>query len=310
MVSGREVRFFPFASRFLSQANKESTGSGAPPNLFFSSLLRGHVDGEVAEERKDWVLSSYAGGRLPYPWRSPGSTGVAPCSPPRFFFWFKYWVMKRLLLLLVFALALVAGAVAAGGGHLAGSDEALFPLLAVTLCFALHTGCHCGGGDGVEAGQSFGIWRLGSCSSSSTTKLQLCRPLISPENGGRWAVSMAPSMTLLVEGRPFGADALVGARSSSSSRLHAIGEAVLLRFGVQLVILWHLRRLKTASRRSDGPKWFVPGDGRDVSLLRQFLGPDCNLNSRFRVLQDKVRDWLVISVLWSPFLNSVLLLHI
>lgn len=110
---------------------------------------------------------------------------------------------------------------------------------------ALCTGNHCGGGEGVvDFVRSNWIWRLGRCSSSSMKTMELCRPLISLENDGRWAassstelhrplissdndsrcaVSSASSMNFLVEGRPFGADAPAGVRTSD-----AFGEAVLL----------------------------------------------------------------------------------
>lgn len=114
--------------------------------------------------------------------------------------------------------------------------------------------------------------------------LELRRLLLPAGNGGRWAVSSS-WMTLLVEGRPF----VARLRISSSSRLYVFGEAVLLKFGVQLPFL-----LEMASWRSGVPKWFVPGDGRDVSLLKQWFGSNCNFNFLFRVLPEKSRDWLLI----------------
>jgi hypothetical protein len=153
------------------------------------------------------------------------------------------------------------------------------------------------------------------CPSSSTKILELRRLLFSSETGGRWAVSLpelrrllflagnggrwavsSSWMTLLVEGRPF----VALLRISSSSRLHAFGEAVLLKFGVRLPPL-----LEAASWRSGVPKWFFPGDRGDVSLPRQWFGPNCNCNFPLRVLQEISGDWLLVFSFSSPYLTFV-----
>lgn len=106
-----------------------------------------------------------------------------------------------------------------------------------------------------------GSWRLGSAPSPSTTTKERRRPLISPEEGSRWAVFfmklrrllsssetsgrravfLSSLMNPMVEGRPLAAFEPDGSSSSSSSRLHAIREAVLLKFGVHLPHFWHPR---------------------------------------------------------------------
>jgi hypothetical protein len=74
----------------------------------------------------------------------------------------------------------------------------------------------------------------------------------------RWAVFLAISMPLIVEGQSTKVDGHVGSRLSSSSWLDAIGEAVLWKLGVQLSQIWRLWMLKMASWHSGGPMWSVP----------------------------------------------------
>lgn len=105
-----------------------------------------------------------------------------------------------------------------------------------------------GGGDGVEMQWSSWIWRLGCGSSSSTMLKELRCPLISSENGDRWAVFLDSPTTLLVEGRPFEAAAQASARSSSSSRRDALWEAVLHRCRFHSFLLW--QRLEATGRRA------------------------------------------------------------
>jgi hypothetical protein len=94
--------------------------------------------------------------------------------------------------------------------------------------------------------------------------LKLRRLLILASISGQWAVSSSPLVTLLVEGRPIIALAPCVTCASSSSRLDAIGEAVLQRCGLRLSILLEMERWHTG-----GPKWFIPSDRRIVSTPLQ-----------------------------------------
>lgn len=170
-----------------------------------------------------------------------------------------------------------------------------------TSCSALFAEGHHGGGDGVE--NIWSIWsaRIGSGSFSSAQKPELRRLL---NNGGRWAVSLATPVTLLVERRPLQAVAHDCARLPSSSRRDVLGEAVLHWCTAHSFLLW--RRLESAGWRSNGVKWFVPGGDWTASVLRWQHGPDCVFRSRHGVLLASSRDQFVISFLVSPLLRFVL----
>jgi hypothetical protein len=158
---------------------------------------------------------------------------------------------------------------------------------------------------------------VGCNSLSSTKPLKRRRLLCSLVIGGRLAVSFLELRRLLIPASVSGRravfsfllvtlvdrwpiDVLALASTFSSSRRDAFGEAVLLRCGFWLPLL-----LELGSWRAGGPKWFVPGDGRDVSPSTQRLGPNRNHNFYFRVLLVISRDWSVFSFLLSPYLNFV-----
>lgn len=160
-----------------------------------------------------------------------------------------------------------------------------------------------GGGEGMEEQWSTWIWQVGSGSFSPMKLKELRRLLIPLECGSRWAVYFASPVTLLVEGRPFEAAAQASARLFSSSRRHAIREAVLLgcRFHAYLLLRWFG---KMGWRAAD-VKWFVPDGGWCVPVLRRQPGPDCVSSSLLGVLFVKSMDWFVISVLLCPLSWSV-----
>lgn len=114
-----------------------------------------------------------------------------------------WWLNLRLatLFLLTVTAAPVAGEMGAGDGKHHRFDVVPAFLWKDSLRCVLQTGVHHGGGDGVEDEWSSWCRRLGRGSSSSTQLPELRRPSVSSGNDGRWAVSVAPSVTLLVEGR-------------------------------------------------------------------------------------------------------------
>lgn len=87
-----------------------------------------------------------------------------------------------------------------------------------------------------------------------------------------------------------------------SSRLEAIGEAVLQLLGVHPTLLW----LEAMGWRAGGPKWFVHGGGRIVSVRWRQYGPDCSFIVRFEVLLVKFRVCSVFSFLLCPLVRFVL----
>jgi hypothetical protein len=206
------------------------------------------------------------------------------------------------LLPVICILAMVAGRWITEVGQMVGSEAPGVPLLEISSRCALCVAGHRGGGDGAEIRWNSLIWRLGKCSLSSELRAELRRQLLSSENGGRQPVSLSSSVTQMAEGRPQGADASADASSSSSSRLEAIGEAVLQLLGVHPTLLW----LEAMGWRAGGPKWFVPGGGRIVSVRWRQYGPDCCFRVRFEVLLVNFRDCSVFSFLLCPLVRFVL----
>lgn len=143
----------------------------------------------------------------------------------------------------------------------------------VPPCPARSVGDHRGDGTCEKSDGSSWIWQLGKSSSSPTPIKERGRlpkhvSFLGWSKGIRWAVS---PVIFLAKGQPHGAYASVVTQAHFlPPGMDANREAALQWFHVRLFFLQFLQ-FEMVRRRSECPKWFVPGGAWIVPELRQLI---------------------------------------
>lgn len=168
-----------------------------------------------------------------------------------------------------------------GGSEGSNLNKLAVPDLEVIPPFVLHFSCHRGDGRRVGEGWSFGLDRLGRCSSPSAFMGELRRLIWLP-------VFDAPPTALLAEGRP-----------SSSSRLGSQrgGSATPTRNPC------YLSNIADGGGAMEVASYQVVRPRRrcDYFCVDVAFGPDCNLVSLLGVLLTRFRDLSVIFLFFESF---------